>query len=133
MTILLPAEPPTDWVPALPGKNAHNAQVLSSSISASPKLFRVIETWEGLIDTRSDETVWARLLRNGTEIEMEFPVSLFQLGGPVEAGCTFEAQLVEDEHGIRRWIHMPHPVVRVPEATIARWNQEVAKFADSGL
>lgn len=132
MNILL-EEPPGDCVAALPGKNAHNAQLLSSSTSASPTLFRVLETWEGLIDSRDDEMVWTRLARNGTEVEMEFHLSSFQLGGPVEAGCTFEAQYVEDRHGIRRWIHVPHPVVKVPAATIAQWNQEVAKFADSGL
>lgn len=96
-------------------------------------MFRVIETWEGLVDSRDDDMVTTRLVRNGLELEMEFHVSAFQLGGPVEEGCTFEAQRVEDGHGVRRWIPVPHPVVRVPDATIAQWGQEVAKFADSGL
>lgn len=121
--------PPEGW--AQPPLRSSAERLGAGNSGTSP--VRVIESFEGLVESREGDLVYARLIKDDTQLYREFSLSTFSLGGPVEAGSTFEARRIVDGLGVQRWENVPHPPVEVPAELIQEWRSEGDEFAGSGL
>lgn len=136
MTLLL--EPPADWI-AL--DTSHPTCALKHDVSRVPRsqgtdsleFLDVLETWEGLVECLEEGKVYARILKAEEQELVVFDIETFELGGPIEEGSTFRAQLVRTAQGFEKWRNLPNVPTVVTREQIKKWEQEVAHFADSGL
>lgn len=120
--------PPEGWATPALGLSSKRFEARSQ---AAP--VQVVDSWEGLVESREGDLVYARLVKRDRQLPMRFSLNTFTLGGPIEVGSTFEARSIVDQWGNKRWENVPHPPVEIPVGLIEEWQNEVAHFADSGL
>ena len=117
MGIVLENEAPPTWTLGTPWSSDPKRKRLQGERryfcgDSQKQVLVVLDTWEGIIESREAETVYVQLLKEEQELYFDFHVSDFELGGPVAIGCTFEARNLSDIKGQTRWRCYPHaPVV----------------------